>query len=158
MFEEVGRYKILELIGEGSMAEVYKAYDPEIDRTLALKILKKEWCLDEEYVGRFMREAKAAGAFSHPNIVTVYDIGQVDNRPYIIIELVDGTPMGDAMKPGTPMPLEQVLSIGGQLAVVQRVVSPDLLAVELGAAVHGDGDIPGFLLESAGGVFGFAIG
>lgn len=135
MFEEVGRYKVLELIGEGSMAEVYKAYDPEIGRTLALKILKKEWCLDEEYVGRFMREAKAAGAFSHPNIVTVYDIGQVENRPYIIIELVEGTPMGDAMKPGSSMPLDKVLLIGGQLAealnfahshgVVHRDIKPN---------------------------------
>jgi serine/threonine-protein kinase len=135
MFEQVGRYKIIELIGEGSMAEVYKAYDPEIDRTLALKMLKKEWCLDQEYVGRFMREAKAAGAFSHPNIVTVYDIGQIDSRPYIIIELVEGIPLGDAMKPGTPMPLKQVLSIGGQLAealhyahshgVVHRDIKPN---------------------------------
>jgi serine/threonine-protein kinase len=134
MFEQIGRYQILELIGEGSMAEVYKAYDPEIDRTLALKILKQEWCRDEEYVGRFLREAKAAGAFSHPNIVTVYDIGKVENRPYIIIELIDGTPLGEKMKPGKPLPLEQVLSIGIQMAealdyahrhgVVHRDVKP----------------------------------
>ena len=95
MFEQVGRYKVVELIGEGSMAEVYKAYDPEIDRTLALKILKQEWCLDEDYVGRFMREARAAGAFSHPNIVTVYDIGKVDNRPFMIGAKLRGlTPNG----------------------------------------------------------------
>jgi len=68
MFEQVGRYKVVELIGEGSMAEVYKAYDPEIDRMLALKILKQEWCLDEDYVGRFMREARAAGAFRLPTL------------------------------------------------------------------------------------------
>jgi serine/threonine-protein kinase len=134
MFEQIGRYQILELIGEGSMAEVYKAYDPEIDRTLALKILKQEWCLDEEYVGRFIREAKAAGAFSHPNIVTVYDIGKVENRPYIIIELIDGTPLGEKMQPGKPLPLQQVLSIALQMAdaldyahshgVVHRDVKP----------------------------------
>jgi len=134
MFEQIGRYEILELIGEGSMAEVYKAYDPEIDRTLALKILKQEWCLDEEYVGRFIREAKAAGAFSHPNIVTVYDIGKVENRPYIIIELINGAPLGDSMIPGKPLPLKQVLSIGIQMAdaldfahrhgVVHRDVKP----------------------------------
>jgi serine/threonine-protein kinase len=134
MFEQIGRYEILELIGEGSMAEVYKAYDPEIDRTLALKILKQEWCLDEEYVGRFIREAKAAGAFSHPNIVTVYDIGKVENRPYIIIELINGAPLGETMKPGKPLPLKQVLSIGIQMAdaldyahrhgVVHRDVKP----------------------------------
>ena len=115
------------------MAEVYKAYDPQIDRSLALKILKQEWCLDEEYLHRFLREARAAGAFSHPNIVTVYDVGQVP-RPYIVIELVDGTPLGDAMKPGEPMPVERILSIGIQLAdalnyahrngVVHRDVKP----------------------------------
>ena len=139
MFEQVGRYKVVELIGAGTMAEVYKAYDPEIDRMLAAKILKQEWCLDEDYVGRFMREARAAGAFSHPNIVTVYDIGKVDNRPYIIIELIDGIPLGDAMEPGTPMPLKQVLSIGIQLAealhfahqhgVVHRDVKPSNILV-----------------------------
>ena len=116
MHEQVGRYRVLELLGEGSMAEVYKAYDPEIDRTLALKILKDEWCQDEEYVKRFLREAKAAGAFSHPNIVTVYDIGQVEHRPYIIIELIDGQPLGDAIDPREPLPLEEVLSLGIQLA------------------------------------------
>ncbi len=135
MFEQLGRYQIQELIGEGSMAEVYKAYDPEIGRTLAVKVLKPEWCVDEDYLGRFMREAKAAGAFSHPNIVTVYDVGQVDNRPYIVIELIDGTPLGDSIQPGTPMPLDRVLAIGIQLAdalhyahdrgVVHRDVKPN---------------------------------
>ncbi len=134
MLDQVGRYKVLELLGEGAMAEVYKAYDPEIDRTLALKILKEERCLDEEYVHRFMREARAAGAFTHPNIVTVYDIGQVGNRPYIIIEFVEGTPLDDIMKPGQPMSLDYVLSLGIQLAealhyahdhgVVHRDVKP----------------------------------
>ena len=135
MFEQLGRYQIQELIGEGSMAEVYKAYDPKIGRTLAVKVLKPEWCVDEDYLGRFMREAKAAGAFSHPNIVTVYDVGQIDDRPYIVIELIDGTPLGDSIKPGTPMPLDRVLAIGIQLAdalhyahergVVHRDVKPN---------------------------------
>ncbi len=139
MYDQIGRYKILDLLGEGSMAEVYQAYDPEIDRTLALKILKQEWCLDEDYVQRFMREAKAAGAFSHPNIVTVYDIGQIDNRPYIIIELVNGVPLGEAFDAKEPVPLERLLKIGIQLAdalnyahdngVVHRDIKPSNILV-----------------------------
>ncbi|MFQ5773089.1 MAG: protein kinase [Kiloniellaceae bacterium] len=116
MIESVGRYRIRELIGEGAMAQVYKAYDPEIGRTLACKILKKERSLDEEYVSRFLREAKAAGAFVHPNIVTVYDVGQYEERPYIIIELVDGTPLDKVLADKPKLPLTQILSIGIQLA------------------------------------------
>ncbi len=139
MLEQVGRYEVQELLGEGSMAEVYKAYDPKIARTLAIKVLKPEWCVDESYLERFMREAKAAGAFSHPNIVTVYDVGQIENRPYIVIELIDGTPLNDAIRPGKPMPLDQVLTIGIQLAdaldyahdrgVVHRDVKPGNILV-----------------------------
>jgi serine/threonine-protein kinase len=116
MIERVGRYEVKEMIGEGAMAQVYKAYDPQIGRTLACKILKEERSLDEEYVSRFLREAKAAGAFVHPNIVTVYDVGRYDERPYIIIELVDGTPMDEALRKNAKLPLTQALSIGIQLA------------------------------------------
>jgi len=116
MIESVGRYEIRELIGEGAMAQVYKAYDPQIGRTLACKILKEERSLDEEYVSRFMREAKAAGAFVHPNIVTVYDVGRLGERPYIIIELVDGTPLDEVLGDSPKLPMTQALSIGIQLA------------------------------------------
>lgn len=114
--EQVGRYEIKELIGEGAMAQVFKAYDPQIGRTLACKILKKERSLDEEYVMRFMREAKAAGSFVHPNIVTVYDVGRHEDRPYIIIELVDGTPLDEVLRDSGKLPMTQALSIGVQLA------------------------------------------
>ncbi len=98
------------------MAEVYKAYDPKIDRHLAVKILKEEWCTDKEHLGRFLREAQATGNFSHPNIVTVYDVGQLDDRPYLVIELLEGTPLGDLMTEGQPLAQDRVLSIGMQLA------------------------------------------
>jgi serine/threonine protein kinase/HAMP domain-containing protein len=114
--EQVGRYEIKELIGEGAMAQVFKAYDPQIGRTLACKILKKERSLDEEYVMRFLREAKAAGSFVHPNIVTVYDVGRYEDRPYIIIELVDGTPLDEVLRDSGKLPMTQALSIGVQLA------------------------------------------
>ena len=82
-FRQVGRYQILERIGRGAMATVYKAYDPEINRTLALKFLQPDLCVVEEHRSRFLREAKAAGGLSHPNIVTVFDVGEIQGRPYI---------------------------------------------------------------------------
>ena len=72
--QTIGRYEIQELIGEGAMAKVYRAYDPEINRSVAFKVLKSDFCVDEEYLSRFLREAKAAGALSHSNIVTVFDV------------------------------------------------------------------------------------
>ncbi len=88
--EEVGRYQIDEMSGEGAMARVYKAYDPKIDRTLAIKALKSHLLADDEYRARFLREAKGAGILSHPNIVTVFDVGEEDRQPYIAMEWVDG--------------------------------------------------------------------
>ncbi|HJS31847.1 MAG TPA: protein kinase [Alphaproteobacteria bacterium] len=116
MLESIGRYKVLSLIGEGAMAEVYKAYDPRIDRTVALKILKRERCLDKEYVDRFLREAKAAGALSHPNIVTVYDVGQIEERPYIMMELLEGQTLETALTQQSRFPLPKIISIALQLA------------------------------------------
>ncbi len=116
MTQEVGRYQVLEQIGQGAMATVYKAHDPKIDRTLAIKALREERCADEEYRQRFLREATAAGILSHPNIVTVYDVGEVDHTPYIAMELLQGTPMDEVMKSEQRMPLPQILRIGIQLA------------------------------------------
>ena len=116
MVQEIGRYKILEKIGQGAMAEVFKAHDPKIDRTLAIKVLREERCTDAEYRVRFLREAKAAGILAHPNIVTVYDVGEVEDRPYIAMELLEGTPLDRVMKTGQKLPLPDVVSIGIQLA------------------------------------------
>ena len=88
----VGRYQLQERIGEGAMADVWRAYDPGIDRVLAIKLLKPEYRRDPECSARFLREARAAGALSHRNIVTIYDVGEVDGFPYIAMELLDGEP------------------------------------------------------------------
>ena len=115
-FQQVGRYQILERIGRGAMATVYKAYDPEINRTLALKFLQPDLCVEEEHRSRFLREAKAAGGLSHPNIVTVFDVGEIQGRPYIAMELLDGTPLSEIMRPGVGMPIRDVVETGIQLA------------------------------------------
>jgi len=112
----VGRYELKERIGEGAMAEVWRAHDPGIDRTLAIKILKAEFRRNPEYAQRFLREAKAAGALAHPSIVTIYDVGEVDGYPYIAMELLDGEPLDVALAREGKLPDERVLAIGQQLA------------------------------------------
>jgi tRNA A-37 threonylcarbamoyl transferase component Bud32 len=114
--QEVGRYQIDEMSGEGAMARVYKAYDPKIDRTLAIKALKSHLLADDEYRARFLREAKGAGILSHPNIVTVFDVGEEDRQPYIAMEWVDGPTLADLLKGGKTFTPRQIVEIGIQLA------------------------------------------
>jgi tRNA A-37 threonylcarbamoyl transferase component Bud32/HAMP domain-containing protein len=113
--ERLGRYQIREMIGEGAMAHVYKAWDPEIDRTLAIKVLKPHLSEDEQYRGRFLREARAAGVLSHPNIVTIFDVGVEGRHPYIAMELVDGMTLGDVMRSGKVFSVREIVNIGIEL-------------------------------------------
>ncbi|MDB5661764.1 MAG: serine/threonine protein kinase [Sphingomonas bacterium] len=112
----VGRYELREPIGEGAMAEVWRAYDPGIDRVLAIKLLKPELCRNPHYTARFLQEAKAAGALAHPSIVTIYDVGEADGYPYIAMELLDGAPLDDVLAAEGRLSSERVLAIGCQLA------------------------------------------
>ncbi len=114
--DKVGRYEVRELIGAGAMAKVYKAYDPEIDRTLAIKLLLPELSRSEDYRVRFLREARGAGILSHNNIVTVFDVGEADNQPYIAMELIEGPTLADLLKKKEPIPVRLVVEIGIQLA------------------------------------------
>ena len=113
--DRLGRYQIREIIGEGAMACVYKAYDPEINRPLAIKLLKAQLRLDGEYHGRFLREAKGAGVLSHPNIVTVFDVGEDQGHPYIAMELVEGQTLAEALKANKPMSTKDIVEIAIQL-------------------------------------------
>ncbi|MEY4754070.1 MAG: hypothetical protein RJA44_1745 [Pseudomonadota bacterium] len=111
-----GRYQIVDKLGRGGMATVYRAYDPKIERSVAIKFLHAALSEDEEHSMRFLREARAAGNLSHPNIVTVYDVGEINGRPYMAMELLDGVPLSDLMVKGQLLPLKDVLEIGIQLA------------------------------------------
>ena len=84
------RYELLEHIGGGGMADVYKAHDTVLDRVVAVKILHAQLANDEEFLEKFQLEAKAAAKLSHPNIVGIYDVGQDDNKHYIVMEYVAG--------------------------------------------------------------------
>jgi serine/threonine-protein kinase len=113
--ERLGRYQIREIIGEGAMARVFRAYDPDINRTLAIKLLKSQLRMDSEYHSRFLREAKGAGVLSHPNIVTVFDVGEDRDHPYIAMELVEGKTLADLLNEKKVFPTRDVVEIGIQL-------------------------------------------
>src|SRR3954468_20991250 len=134
MMEKLGRYRIEARIGEGAMADVYRAHDPDIGRVVAVKALKPDYRRDPELGARFLREARAAGALNHPNIATIYDVGEADGVPYIAMELIDGQPFDALPHQQDRLPDERVLALGQQLAsalgyahragVVHRDVKP----------------------------------
>jgi len=95
---KLGRYEIRAKIGEGGMGEVYLAQDTKLDRKIAIKFLNQQFSKDEDKLNRFVREAKAASALNHPNILTVYEIGEVDGQNYIATELIDGTTLRTGRK------------------------------------------------------------
>src|SRR4029453_15470244 len=86
----LSHYQVLSLLGAGGMGEVYLARDPRLDRTVALKILPGELAADADRMQRFTREAKAASALNHPNVATIYDVGESDGISFIVMEHVDG--------------------------------------------------------------------
>jgi eukaryotic-like serine/threonine-protein kinase len=116
----VGRYQIQARIGQGAMANVYRAFDPDINRVLAIKVLKREYCQNPQFASRFLREARAAGALSHPNIVTIYDVGEIEGFPYIAMELLDGEPLDNVAQRVGRFPVADVIEIGCQLADALR--------------------------------------
>ena len=112
----LGRYVVEGRLGEGAMADVYRAFDPGIGRTVAVKVLKPSFARDGELGERFLREARAAGALNHPHIATIYDVGEGDGTPYIAMELVDGRPLDAILREHGRLPYERVLLIARQLA------------------------------------------
>jgi serine/threonine protein kinase len=110
--EQLGRYRIEARIGEGAMADVYRAHDPDIGRVVAIKALKPDYRRDPELGARFLREARAAGALNHPNIATIYDVGEADGVPYIAMELIEGLPLDTVLQAQGRMPFERVLALG----------------------------------------------
>jgi len=113
---QVGRYQVKSRLGRGGMATVYRAHDPSIGRDVAIKFLHASLCEDEDCRMRFLREARAAGGLSHPNIVVVHDVGEIERRPYMAMELIDGSPLSDKLEKTRCLPVREVVIIGLQLA------------------------------------------
>jgi len=117
--EIIGRYEIIEELGRGAMGSVFKARDPAVGRTVALKTIHTtalEGSQSEEYRKRFQREARASGVLSHPGIVPVFDVGEHKGTPFLVMEFVAGRTLGDAIKKGDRFTLDRVCEIGQQIA------------------------------------------
>jgi len=119
--ERIGRYEVVAELGRGSMGAVYKARDPQIGRTVAIKIILTAnlSAADlEQYKQRFVREAQAAGQMSHPGIVTIHDIAEDANgQPFLVMEFIEGIALDRLLVPGAErLPLERCLDIGLQVS------------------------------------------
>ena len=115
---KLGRYQIVDEIGNGAMGTVYKAVDPMLDRTVALKTINVSGSEREmaEYEARFFQEAKAVGGLNHPNIVTIHDVGSSGNMPYLAMELLEGSELATLTDRGQPLPLEKAIDVAAQVA------------------------------------------
>src|SRR5579859_7739813 len=115
--QKVGRYEIISELGRGAMGVVYKAQDPTIGRTVALKTMRLDvhGLESEDVLRRFKNEARAAGVLNHPNIVTIYDAGEQDGMFYIAMEFIDGRTLQSLLLEHNILPPEQLVDIGRQI-------------------------------------------
>lgn len=90
---KIGKYEVLDTLGRGGMGVVYRAIDPRIGRLVAIKMITGDYAKDPDYLNRFYREARSTGTLQHPNIVTVYDLGDQDSVPYLVMEYLEGEPL-----------------------------------------------------------------
>lgn len=142
---EVRHYRILSRIGSGAMGEVYLAQDTRLDRKLALKFLPMHSCHDPELRSRFTREAQAAAKLNHPNIVTVYEVDEFNERPFIAMEFVEGAPLASSIM-SRRLTLDQITDIIRQCAaalveahdkgVIHRDIKPANMVIDTGGRVR----------------------
>lgn len=144
-----GRYELIEKIGEGGMAIVYKAKCRLLNRYVAIKILRPEFTKDEQFVENFRRESQAAAGLSHPNIVSVYDVGQEGNIHFIVMELVEGKTLSELIEEKGRLDYKEAINITRQVAsalslahknqIVHRDIKPhNILITNTGVAKLAD--------------------
>ena len=113
--QNLGKYELVERMAQGGMAEVYKAFQPGIERTVVLKVLHGHLVDNQDIVARFQREARAAGRLQHPHIVRVIDIGVEDDNYFMVMDFLQGGTLGDYLKARGRMPAEAALRLAAQL-------------------------------------------
>ena len=136
--DKLGPYEIRAPLGAGAMGEVYRAHDPRLGRDVALKVLPADFASDPTRLARFSQEARAASALNHPNIITIYEIGDTETSPFMAMELIEGRTLRSMIN-GAPLTLRTALQIATQLAdglskaheagIVHRDLKPDNVMV-----------------------------
>ncbi len=138
--KQLGPYQIVSSLGEGGMAAVYKAYQPNMDRYVALKVLPRHFANDPEFIGRFSQEAKVIANLQHPHILPVHDFGEADGYTYLTMRFIKGGTLADWLKDNGPLSLEKIRNVmtqvGGALdyahaqGVIHRDIKPSNILVD----------------------------
>src|SRR3954454_8731162 len=155
-----GRYRLVELLGQGGMATIFRARDGQLERDVAVKVLRPEYGADPDFVARFRHEAQSVASLNHPGIVAVYDYGTDPAGPYIVMELVDGEDLASIIRRSGPLPPRQAARVSSQVAraiaaahdrgLVHRDVKPgNILVTRDGRVKVTDFGIARALAESA---------
>lgn len=135
-------YEILNVVGRGGMGIVARAFDEQLHRSVAIKVMSGQLITSQRAHKRFLREARAAASINHPNVVTIHAVSEKDDTPYLVMEYVDGQPLQARIQKDAPLPYEDVLRIGAQIAsglaaahrhgIIHRDIKPGNVMLEDG--------------------------
>ncbi len=146
---QAGAYVVLRMLGRGGMGEVYEARDSRLGRSVALKFLPSRFAADPDALGRFEREARAASSLNHPNICTIHDVGTFGDRPFFVMELLEGRSLKDCIEGGA-LPVDDVIAFGSQIADAlaaahaKGIVHRDIKPANIFVTAHGEAKVLDF--------------